>query len=68
VGKFKFQKGFYDPVSGKRTASQTASKAAPLAFMSHKTLRTRSLQRRYLLRRMSDEQGKKRNPGADERQ
>ena len=51
VGKFKFQKGFFDLASGKRTASETAPGAAPLAFVSQKTLRTRSLPRRYLIRR-----------------
>jgi len=51
VGKFKFPKEFFDPASGKRIASQTATKAAPLAFMSKETLRTRSLQRRYLIRK-----------------
>jgi hypothetical protein len=55
VGKFKFHKGFFDPASGKRTPSETAPRAAPLALTSQKTLRTRSLQRRYLIRRTSDE-------------
>ena len=39
----------------KRTASETAPRTAPLAFKSPKTLRTRSLQRRYLIRRTSDD-------------
>ncbi|HMD41480.1 MAG TPA: hypothetical protein VKH45_00270 [Candidatus Acidoferrum sp.] len=62
VGKFKSQKEFFDPALGKRTASQTATKAASLAFMRQKTLRTRSLQRRSLIRRMRGEQGNEKTP------
>src|ERR1700747_3089847 len=51
LGKVKFLHGTLDPVQGKCTARETATRADPRAFPTRNTLRKLPLERKYLIRR-----------------